>query len=192
MPDVNKSSARVLRACTSAAPRASASIRQLQTYKGTTIVDSELDVKRVEYAGDVKGYVDTAIVDYADDYSANHSPYAVTDTIDIPIRGGIRVDDIYRVTIIYYTSNTSISTFEYYVVAAEENGKMVSRVHNLRTPNDYPIVTFVNNAIRLKFEETLYGQGIAERLARYRTSGISRMSDVTQTLSLASEVMTNE
>ena len=35
-----------------------ASIRQLQTYKGTTIIDSEMDVVSVTYSGDVKGYVD--------------------------------------------------------------------------------------------------------------------------------------
>ena len=36
-----------------------ASIRQLMTYKGTTIIDSEMQIDSVTYAGDVKGYVDS-------------------------------------------------------------------------------------------------------------------------------------
>lgn len=36
-----------------------ASIRQLQTYKGTTVIDSEMQIESVTYSGDVKAYVDS-------------------------------------------------------------------------------------------------------------------------------------
>lgn len=36
-----------------------ASIRQLQTYKGTTVIESEMQIDSVSYSGDVKGYVDS-------------------------------------------------------------------------------------------------------------------------------------
>lgn len=35
-----------------------AAVRQLMTYKGTTTIESEMDVKSVTYSGDVKAYVD--------------------------------------------------------------------------------------------------------------------------------------
>lgn len=46
-----------------------ASIRQLQTYKGTTIIESEMQIESVTYSGDVKGYVDSK------------TDYSYTDTI---------------------------------------------------------------------------------------------------------------
>lgn len=50
-------------------PEEVASIRQLMTYKGTTVIDSEMQIDSVTYSGDIKAYVDSK------------TDYSYTDTI---------------------------------------------------------------------------------------------------------------
>lgn len=124
-----------------------ASIRALQTYDGTTIIDSEMEIASVSYSGDIKGYIDSAVKPNEIGEIA-YSEYAESTTFTITFNHPINVGDRFTAEADHFYSTSAIQSTTYGIVI-DNGGKAFSA--KIAGGLALPTVTWDGNSLTFVF-----------------------------------------